>query len=166
MSGKKHIHYVLSTHWDREWYRTFQGFRFRLVALMDQVTDGLEKGAMLGPYQTDGQAIILEDYLEIRPERRGLVEKLLSEGKLVAGPWYVLPDEFTVSGESLVRNLRFGRDTVRSMGGTPSNAGFMCDMFGHTSQMPQILAGFNILGAFIWRGTNLTGRREVHLARR
>ncbi len=161
MSGKKQIHYVLSTHWDREWYRTYQGFRMRLVALMDKVTDGLETGAMLGPYQTDGQAIILDDYLEIRPERRELVEKLLRQGKLIAGPWYVLPDEFTVSGESLIRNLRFGRDYVRSLGGMPSNAGFMCDMFGHTSQMPQILAGFGILGAFIWRGTNLTGRRQV-----
>jgi alpha-mannosidase len=161
MSGTKQIHYVLSTHWDREWYRTFQGFRIRLVELLDKVTDGLEEGKMHGPYQTDGQAIILDDYLEIRPERKELVEKLLQQGKLVAGPWYVLPDEFTVSGESLIRNLRFGRDYVRSMGGTPSNAGFMCDMFGHTSQMPQILAGFDILGAFIWRGINLIGHREV-----
>jgi alpha-mannosidase/mannosylglycerate hydrolase len=86
MSGQKQIHYVLSTHWDREWYRTFQGFRFRLVELMDKITAGLEDGKMLGPYQTDGQVIILEDYVEIRPERQALIEKLLRQGKLVAGP--------------------------------------------------------------------------------
>ncbi len=72
----------------------------------------------------------------------------------MAGPWYVLPDEFIVSGESLIRNLAYGRQVVHALGGTPSNAGFMCDLFGQNSQMPQLFAGFGIRGAFIWRGLN------------
>jgi len=43
-----------------------------------------------------------------------MVEKLVKEGKFVLGPWYVLPDEFLVSGESLVRNLRMGREKTRA----------------------------------------------------
>jgi alpha-mannosidase/mannosylglycerate hydrolase len=148
------VHYVLSTHWDREWYRTFQDFRFRLVQLLDRVFEGWESGELKGPFQTDGQAIILDDYLEIHPEKREQVKQYLKEGKLVAGPWYVLPDEFIVSGESLIRNLLYGRQVVRSLGGVPSNAGFMCDLFGQNSQMPQIFADFGIHGAFIWRGLN------------
>jgi hypothetical protein len=148
------VHYVLSTHWDREWYRTFQDFRFRLVKLLDQVFEGWESGELKGPFQTDGQAIILEDYLEIHPENRERVKHYLEQGKLVAGPWYVLPDEFIVSGESIIRNLLYGRQVVRSLGGVPSNAGFMCDLFGQNSQMPQLFAGFGIRGAFIWRGIN------------
>lgn len=35
----RRCHYVVSTHWDREWYQTFQGFRFRLVKLMDRVLE-------------------------------------------------------------------------------------------------------------------------------
>ncbi|NLD71993.1 MAG: glycoside hydrolase family 38, partial [Chloroflexi bacterium] len=157
----RRAHYVLSTHWDREWYQTFQDFRYRLVGLLDRVLAGLEDGRLQGPFQTDGQAIMLDDYLEVRPERRPQVEAMVQDGRLAVGPWYVLPDEFLVSGESLVRNLRLGREVVRAYGGTPSDAGFVCDIFGHNSQMPQILQGFGIRGGFIWRGTNTVGDRNV-----
>lgn len=156
----RNVHYVLSTHWDREWYQPFQDFRARLVQLIDRLLEGWESGALKGPFQTDGQAIILSDYLEVRPEKRATIERLVREGKFIVGPWYVLPDEFLVSGESLVRNIRMGRDVVRQYGAVPSNAGFLCDMFGHNSQMPQIFNLFGIPGAFLWRGTNLFDRRR------
>lgn len=158
---KRRAHYVLSTHWDREWYQPFQDYRYRLVQLMDRVLDGLADGRLQGPFQTDGQAIILEDYLEVRPERRAQIEELVRARKLVVGPWYVLPDEFIVSGESLVRNLRYGRELVRGMGGEPSNAGFVCDIFGHNSQMPQIFKGFGIPAGLIWRGVNTIETRHL-----
>ena len=158
----RRVHYVLSTHWDREWYQTFQDYRFRLVQLLDRVISGWERGELRGPFQTDGQAILLEDYLEIRPEWKEQVERLVQEGRFKVGPWYVLPDEFLVSGESLIRNLRLGRQIARQFGGSPSDAGFLCDMFGHNSQMPQLLAGFGIKGAFVWRGTNMIDNRLFH----
>lgn len=148
-------HYVVSTHWDREWYQTFQDYRYRLVQLIDRVLAGWQREDLCGPFQTDGQAVVLEDYLEVRPEREEKIRQLVRDGKFVVGPWYVLPDEFLVSGESLIRNLHMGRGVARSLGGQPSSAGFLCDMFGHNSQMPQILAGFGIRGAFLWRGINL-----------
>jgi alpha-mannosidase len=155
-------HYVVSTHWDREWYQPFQDYRYRLVQLLDRVLEGWQREDLCGPFQTDGQAVVIEDYLEVRPERAEQIQQLVREGRFVVGPWYVLPDEFLVSGESLVRNLRLGRETARRLGGQPSSAGFMCDMFGHNSQMPQILAGFGIRGGFLWRGINLI---DQHLFR-
>ncbi len=160
-STKLRAHYVLSTHWDREWYQSFQNYRYQLVRLLDKVLAGMADGRLRGPFQTDGQAIILEDYLEIRPERREEVERLAQAGKLVIGPWYVLPDEFLVSGEALIRNLRLGREIARSFGVEPSAAGFVCDLFGHNSQMPQIFAGFGIRGGLIWRGLNHLQTRHV-----
>lgn len=154
MKQPRTLHYVLSTHWDREWYLPIQGFRRRLVRLFDLLLDRIGDGTLAGPFSGDGQAILIEDYLEIRPERETELRRRIEEGSLVFGPWYVLPDEFLVSGESLVRNLRFGRETVRTFGGRPSDAGFLCDMFGHNSQMPQILAGFGIKGALVWRGVD------------
>lgn len=151
-SRARRVHYVLSTHWDREWLQPFQVFRHRLVRLMDRTLAALESGELHGPFTTDGQSIPLEDYLEVRPHRRPQVEKLLRSGRLKAGPWYVLPEEWLVSGESFVRNLRLGRQIVRDLGGRPSDAGFVCDLFGHISQLPQIFAGFGIKGAFLWRG--------------
>lgn len=161
MAKRRRVHYVLSTHWDREWYKPFQEYRWHLARMIDHVIDGFSNGRLKGPFQTDGQAIVIEDYLEVRPERRELVARLARQGKLVLGPWYCMPDEFTVSGESLIRNLQAGREFARSLGAEPSSSGFICDMFGHNSQLPQIFAGFGIKTAFLWRGTNTIERRNL-----
>jgi alpha-mannosidase len=160
-NAPRRVHYVLSTHWDREWYQSFQHYRYRLVQMLDRVLDGLADGRLKGPFTTDGQSIVLEDYLEVRPERRGQIEAYAKDGKLVIGPWYVMPDEFLVSGESLIRNIRLGRQIARSFGGEPSNAGFVCDLFGHNSQMPQILTGFGIRAGLVWRGLNNIDSRLI-----
>ena len=158
---KRTVHYTLSTHWDREWREPYQGIRYALVGLLDRVIAGLEDGRLKGPFQTDGQSILLDDYLEIRPDRRAQVEKLVREGKLVVGPWYSMPDEFTVSGEALIRNLLVGRQSARAAGGEPSRAGYVPDMFGQTSQLPQIFAGFGIPVGYVWRGINLAQRNFI-----
>lgn len=161
---RRRVHYVLSTHWDREWYRPAQHYRHALVALLDGVIAALEDGRLAGPFTCDGQAILLEDYLEARPERRGRVEALARAGMLVVGPWYTQPDEFLVSGESLVRNLRLGRRVARELGAAPSSAGWVCDQFGHVGQLPQIFAGFGIGAALLWRGTNYAAARHFRWA--
>jgi alpha-mannosidase/mannosylglycerate hydrolase len=154
------VHYVLSTHWDREWYQSFQDYRRRLVRLMDRVLDDTASGKLRGPFVTDGQSIVLEDYLEICPERRGQITEYAKSGQLKVGPWYVMPDEWLVSGESIVRNIRLGREVARNFGATPSDAGFVCDTFGHIGQLPQIFRGFGIRGAFLWRG--IEPRKNAH----
>lgn len=147
------VHFVFSSHWDREWYLPFQYYRAKLVRMLDLVLGELERGG-LSHYQLDGQFIPVEDYLEIRPEKKELISRMIAEGKLVAGPWYNLPDLFLVSGESLVRNLQTGIARTRKLGGHASKAGWMCDLFGHNSQMPQILRQLGIDNAFIWRGAD------------
>ena len=158
---KRTVHYTLSTHWDREWREPYQGIRYALVTLLDRVIAGLEDGRLKGPFVTDGQSILLDDYLEIRPDRRAQVEKLAREDRLVVGPWYSMPDEFTVSGEALIRNLLVGRQSARAIGAVPSRAGYVPDMFGHTSQLPQIFAGCGIPVAYAWRGINLQKRNFI-----
>lgn len=153
--SKRTGHYVVSTHWDREWYQSFQGYRHRLVKLMDELLDTMQREPAFRYFQLDGQAIPIEDYLELRPERQEQIRALAREGRLRIGPWYVLPDEFLVSGESIIRNLQMGM-RIASEYGTPSRVGFACDLFGHISQLPQILRGFDIDNAFIWRGVNET----------
>ena len=159
--SKKKLYFVLSTHWDREWYQVFQDYRYRLVELVDEVLEGISSGELKGPFYADGQSALLEDYLEVRPEKRCEVEQYIKEGSIVAGPWYVLPDEFLVSGEAMIRNIRLGFDTVRGFGAEPSRTGFLCDMFGHISQMPQILNKFGIDNAFLWRGLNCQRRNII-----
>ena len=110
--NKKKLYYVLSTHWDREWYQTFQDYRYRLVDLVDDILDGVKSKELKGPFYTDGQVCLLEDYLEIRPEKEEEIKSCLKAGKFVSGPWYVLPDEFLISGESLIRNILLGIETT------------------------------------------------------
>ncbi|MEI6083028.1 MAG: glycoside hydrolase family 38 C-terminal domain-containing protein [Verrucomicrobiota bacterium] len=151
------IHLVFSSHWDREWYLPFQHYREKLVRMLDEVFAHLESGK-LPFYQMDGQFIPVEDYLEIRPEKERLVKQLIAAGKFRVGPWYDLPDEFLVSGESVVRNFLLGMKRSAAFGQT-SKTGWLCDIFGHNSQMPQILRQLGIDNALLWRGVpfNLPG---------
>ena len=149
---------VSETHWDRAWYAPFQVFRIRLVRLIDRLIDILDNDPEFDSFTLDGQMIPVEDYLEIRPERRADLQRLVEAGRLHIGPWYVLADEYLVSPESLIRNLLFGMEMAESLGGI-SREGYVPDSFGHISQLPQILAGFGIDSALFWRGVGDEGER-------
>lgn len=140
------------THWDREWYKTFQTFRFGLVNVIDQVLNLIQAGEY-DYFILDGQTAVLDDYLEIRPALKEAIAKRIRQGKIVIGPWYILPDEFLVSGESIIRNLLLGKADSENFGNFQS-IGYLPDMFGHIAQMPQILTGFGIKKSVVWRGVN------------
>jgi mannosylglycerate hydrolase len=143
---------VPHTHWDREWYSPFEHFHLRLAEVVDGVIDVLERDPDFTAFTLDGQAIVLEDYLAIRPQNEGRLRALMSAGRIEVGPSYMLPDEFLVGAEPLVRNLLIGRAVCRRLGAEPSVAGYMPDSFGHPEQLPQILAGFGIESFIFSRG--------------
>lgn len=146
------VHVISHTHWDREWYESFQGFRKRLVYFMDELLDVMENDERYQYFTLDGQTIMIDDYLEIRPENKARLMKLIQQGRIFVGPWYVMPDEFLVSGESLIRNLMIGFRRSRNWGTEPLKSGYVTDIFGHNSQLPQLLKGFNIDNAVLFRG--------------
>jgi len=139
------------THWDREWYLPFEAFRMKLVALVDRLCEMLETDPE-DSFHFDGQTIILEDYEEIRG-RSETLRKLVKEGRIQIGPWYILPDEFLPSGEAHIRNFQLGIRIAQKWG-EPCMVGYLPDMFGHIGQMPQILKGFGIKRATLWRGVS------------
>lgn len=151
MNKKYHVHLVSHTHWDREWYLSFQQFRMRLVKLMDELLDIFEKEKDYRHFNLDGQTICLEDYLEIRPEKKETVMKLIKEGKIAVGPWYVLPDGFLTGSEALIRNILIGDKIANAFGGK-MQVGYLPDTFGHCSQIPQIMQKACFEGVVIWRG--------------
>ncbi|MCB0965037.1 MAG: hypothetical protein KDA98_17305, partial [Acidimicrobiales bacterium] len=133
------VHVVPHTHWDREWYKPFPVFRMQLVELLDGLLPQMAADASFAHFQLDGQLAVVDDYLEIRPHQRDTLAELNRSGRISMGPWYTLPDEFLVSGETLVRDLRLGMATAEPFGGSMA-IGYLPDMFGHVAQMPQILA--------------------------
>ena len=142
---------VSHTHWDREWYLTFERFRMRMVDMLDTVLDILDTRSDFRAFTLDGQTVLLEDYLEMRPGEEARVRRHVREGRLLIGPHYVLADGFLSSGETMVRNLLIGGQVAERFGRV-MKAGYLPDNFGHPSQIPQLLAGFDINTAVIYRG--------------
>lgn len=145
------VHIVSHTHWDREWYEPFEVFRLKLVTLIDGLLDILETEPDYAHFLLDGQTVLIQDYLALRPANRRRLERLVRAGRLAVGPWYVLPDEFLVGGESLIRNLGRGIAEAQSLGGAMS-VGYVPDTFGHSVDLPTILNGFGLDTACLWRG--------------
>lgn len=150
MPNKEVYHILSNTHWDREWYQSHEKYLVRLVSLFDKLIDLLERKPDYR-FITDGQYALVDDYLTTRPEMKDRVKKVVSNGQLLVGPWYTQPLENIVGGEALVRNLQYGVKKSEELG-RAMRFSYEIDEFGHASQIPQILAGFDIHASMAWRG--------------
>lgn len=149
-TGNLSVYY--HTHWDREWYLPFRAYQLRLADVVDAILDRLDR-QILPCFMLDGQTVILEDYLELRPENRERLRRYTQNGQISIGPWYVMPDEFLVGGESLIRNLALGIRESRAWG-CERFTGYLPDTFGHSSDIPTLLRQCGIDSAVVWRGIN------------
>lgn len=164
---KPDTYYVNHTHWDREWYRLHAAYQARLAKVMDDIVTRMNNGK-LKSFCMDGQVSAIEDYLEIQhhatkvgsklerklaAEKIASVKNLIKSGRLEIGPWFVQPDLFLTSGESLVRNLKKGMDKAKELG-SEKYFGYLPDPFGQPSDMPLIFNGFGIDDIILWRGAN------------
>ena len=150
MTSPLRVFVVAHTHWDREWYHGAGRFRQRLVTLIDELLD--DPPAEGESFLLDGQAIVLDDYLAIRPERTAELAALMREKRIEAGPWYVLADNLIPSGEALVRNLLAGRDTLRRLRAHAPSVLYCPDAFGHPAVLPDLADGFGCSLVIVWRG--------------
>ncbi len=147
------VYIVPHTHWDREWYATFETFRAQLVELWDQLL-ALTEADPDFRFMMDGQTVVIDDYLEVRPQAKARLEAAIRRRQVQVGPWYTLPDEFVVSGETLVRDLQRGIAAADAHGGS-MRVGYLPDSFGHAAQMPQLYRQLGFRYAAVWRGVPL-----------
>nr|WP_026682539.1 alpha-mannosidase [Priestia megaterium] len=160
MEGNQTVHIISHTHWDREWYLPYEKHHMYLIKLMDQLLEVLENDSDFKSFHLDGQTIILEDYLQVRPQMREKLKQFIQEGRIYIGPWYILQDEFLTSSESNVRNLLYGMKDSKEWGGI-SNVGYFPDSFGNIGQAPQVLSQAGIHHAVFGRGVKPTGFNNV-----
>jgi alpha-mannosidase len=153
-AANRTVYIVPHTHWDREWYETFETFRAQLVELWDELL-ALTEGDPEFRFLMDGQSVVIDDYLEIRPQNHERLDAAVRRGQIQVGPWYTLPDEFLVSGETLVRDLQRGIASASAHGGSML-VGYLPDSFGHAAQMPQLYRQFGFRHAAVWRGVPLS----------
>ncbi|MHA1417083.1 MAG: hypothetical protein ACTSRR_12605, partial [Candidatus Heimdallarchaeaceae archaeon] len=148
---QKEVIIVPHTHWDREWYKPFQYFRANLVKLIDKLIEINRKQDYY--FMLDGQTIVLEDYFEIRKENKEELLDLIKKGKIEVGPWYVLPDEWLVGQESLIRNLEVSYNLSKKYNIPLMKLAYLPDQFGHTRAIPQLVSDLtDFSGSIIWRG--------------
>jgi alpha-mannosidase len=152
---------ISHTHCDREWYMTLENFRIKLVELIDNLLDVLEEWPDYR-FHLDAQTIVLEDYLEIRPENREKLEQYIKEGRILVGPWYVQNDFYLTSGEATVRNLLTGIRIAEEFGKC-TLVGYAPDQFGIISQLPQIYNRFGIDTCLFARGYGSTPNKKAEL---
>jgi mannosylglycerate hydrolase len=148
---RRTYHLIPHTHWDREWYLTRAALLCRLVPALDDLIGRLEAEPAFRAFVLDGQTVLLEDYLAVRPEMEARARVLVREGRLQPGPWYVLADELIPSGESLLRNLLAGRADAENLGGR-LDVLYSPDAFGHPAIWPALAAEFGIRYGVLWRG--------------
>ncbi len=148
---KTKAHIINHTHWDREWFLTSIYTSRWISGLIDK----LAQLAQANPdfhFLLDGQTLVIEDLLNIAPDYQPTVHELVKNGNLILGPYYCQPDWQLTNGEALIRNLLYGIEDVKRLGGTNHNTGWLVDTFGHISQAPQLHAMFGIEAVYVWRG--------------
>ena len=152
----KKAHIISHSHWDREWYLPYEKHHMLLVEFMDTLIDTLEKDENYKSFHLDGQTLLLEDYLQVRPENRERLKKLIQDKRIYVGPWFILQDEFLTSSEANVRNLQIGHKLAREFGEV-CKVGYFPDSFGNMGQAPQMLKKAGISTAVFGRGVKPTG---------
>ena len=146
------FHIIAHTHWDREWHKTYQENRVRLIPFMDDLLKQIHaKDDFV--FTLDGQTSLIEDYLEVKPENKETLIRAFGTGRLIPGPWYVQPDTFIPSFESLVRNLLISKRIAKPFA-PQLNTGYLPDSFGQSSVVPPLLKGFGMDTALIYRGVS------------
>jgi hypothetical protein len=157
------FHLIPHTHWDREWYLPRAAFQARLVPLLDQLLDQLERQPD-ARFVLDGQTILLEDYLAVRPGQFERLAAQVRRGALEVGPWYVLADELIPSAASLRRNLEEGRRDAGQFG-KRMEVLYSPDAFGHPAELPTLAAEAGLRFGVAWRGVGRPEGRDRDLYR-
>jgi alpha-mannosidase len=143
----RRIHLTTHFHYDTVWIHKDGQRGYALVAL-DLVKQYINAARVDPTYSFVLEQIpYLKPYWDTYPEDRATLRDLISRKQLeLVGGSYIQPDESSVFGEGLIRNLYYGKlymDSVMKGGG--ATAAWQIDNFGHTPQLPQILrkSGFD-----------------------
>lgn len=128
---------------------------------MDYLLDIIATEPTYTKFTADCQVAMIADYLEVKPSAKAAISAALAAGQLLAGPYYVPPNEFLINGEGYVRNLLLARHVLQELGlpGPNCTAGYSpdsaCSDFGHPAQVPQI---WRLLGLPYFVAHGLGGR--------
>ncbi len=82
----------------------------------------------------------LKPYLDLFPEEKAWIARLVKQERCATGGTYNHPDETLTGGEALIRNFLIGSRFHQTSTGSRSPVYIAWDVPGHISQLPQILS--------------------------
>lgn len=147
---KKTAHCIHHTHWDLIWYFTAQDSTVQLCYNMKEMLEGFRSGRITD-FFFDGQSAPMDEYRKLHPEDEAYIRTLVTEKKLVIGPFHSQLDCFICNGESVINNLRLGMQSAENLGYV-SRVAYLPDSFGHSWDFPKIFHQFGIKDFVITRG--------------
>ncbi len=165
MSNKiinKNIYLICNAHIDPIWLWTWQEGAAAAISTFRTAADFCED--FDGFVFNHNEAILYEWIEEYEPELFERIKRLVKMGKWkIIGGWYLQPDCVMPSGESFVRQIKYGREYFAEKFGVEPKTAVSFDSFGHSRGLVQILkkTGYDSYlfmrpgtdkGDFIWKG--------------
>ena len=102
---------------------------------------------------------VLKPYLDLYPEERAWISRLIQQERCSTGGAYNQPNETTVGGEALIRNILIGQTYHRTILGSETPVFMTWNAYGHIPQLPQILYQCGIVAA-IFRHSNIFDEKK------
>lgn len=143
-------YFLQGFHVDPVWRNSQAGYQPVCYSNMTQNLAALDADSL---YQFFVHEIpYLKPYYDEHPEQRAKIRKNVRNGRIALGGSYNQPAEVTVSGETVVRNILYGRLFHENVLGDTARIYMPWDVFGHVVQMPQILDKAEFEGMVFERG--------------
>lgn len=158
---KKKIYITHSAHLDLFWMDSIEHCMKDGAVIIDGAVEDLGKNP--DKYFVVESVRFLEYYLHQNPEKKSLVQQLINSGQLEVGACYTDRLENHHDGESLVRNVVYGKKMLKKLVDYDSKIATHPDLPGLTEQTPQIYKkagvkyylfarGYHDGGRYWWRG--------------
>lgn len=132
------IYLMNSSHQDIAWMDSPE----KCVILRDTMllTPLFEIGSRNPEYRFDVEdALMIKEYITRHPDKRPLVQQMLTNGNISCGSTYIQPYEELYSGEALARQFYFGARWLKKEFNYTADTYWNEDVPGRTLQMPQIM---------------------------
>lgn len=156
-SGKPVVHCIGSTHIDVEWLWARDQTREKIQRSFSNVKSLMDRYPDFS--FTLSQPELYRYLKEEAPEKYEELKSLVKEGRWEPeGAMYVEPDCNLTSGESLVRQIMYGKRFFKEEFGKDSKVLYLPDVFGYSAALPQILkksgVDYFVTSKISWNDTN------------
>jgi hypothetical protein len=147
---KKKIYYIHSAHLDLFWMGNIEYCMDRGSKIIDAAVEDLDVHGE--KHFTIESVRFLEYYLYRYPQKKETVRRLLANGQLEASACYTDRLENHYDGESLVRNVLYGKKMLKKLVDMDTEIALHPDLPGLAEQTPQIYKKTGVKYYFFARG--------------